>query len=156
MARPTTNLAVRFEEKISRIPEAGCWIWTGTVFISTGYGAIKAGGKLLLAHRVAWEIFNGAIPVDMKVLHTCDVKLCVNPAHLYLGTAADNIQDVLDRKGTSHYFNAAATHCIRGHPLSGPNLYMQGDMRVCRICKWLRRVPGRVELQDGKYPWLES
>lgn len=79
---------------------SGCWIWTGTKN-GSGYGTIGLGGKEEgkgFAHRVAWELFHGPIPKGMLVCHKCDVKLCVNPDHLFLGTYQDNVDDMV-RKG---------------------------------------------------------
>lgn len=73
-----------------------CWLWTaGTV---TGYGSFGFQGRMRIASRVAWEITNSEIPAGMKVLHTCDNPLCVNPKHLFLGTQLDNMRDMV-RKG---------------------------------------------------------
>lgn len=65
---------------------------------SNGYGHIKINGKMVGAHRVAWELENGSITDGLDVLHDCDVKLCVNNAHLFLGTQVDNMAD-RDAKG---------------------------------------------------------
>lgn len=102
MANPwTIPLAVRFEAKVdrSRGPRA-CHPWIASIN-GAGYGQIGLGGRgggNGLAHRVAWEIANGAIPDGLQVLHRCDNKLCVNVAHLWLGTQAENIAD-MDTKG---------------------------------------------------------
>ena len=80
--------------------ENDCHIWIGAKF-SKGYGMFRAGGKSVYAHRHAWEIQNGAIPEGMHVLHNCFNKACVNPAHLRLGTNADNLRD-WDRVGDRH------------------------------------------------------
>ena len=77
-------------------PNTGCSLWTGAT--TRGYGSVRRHGRALYAHRVAYELFVGPIPDGMHVLHHCDTPPCVNPEHLFLGTDADNIQD-MDRKG---------------------------------------------------------
>ena len=86
----------RFDSKYS-IDKAGCWIWTASRH-NTGYGAIGvAGNKVSTAHRVSWMLHRGPIPDGMWVLHKCDVRACVNPDHLYLGTVKDNARDLRER-----------------------------------------------------------
>jgi len=87
------TLLERFEEKYIPEPMSGCWLWTSTVD-KDGYGKIWGNRKLLLAHRVAYELFKGPIPDGLCVLHTCDVPACVNPDHLWLGTKTDNNADM--------------------------------------------------------------
>lgn len=87
----------RFESKIFHSP-CGCWFWTASVR-PDGYGQIMTKkGLPRKANRAAWEIYRGQIPEGLFVCHTCDNKLCVNPDHLFLGTALDNVRD-MDRKG---------------------------------------------------------
>lgn len=80
-----------------RCDENGCWIWTGTVN-GAGYGTIGLGGAELgkgFSHRVSYMVHHGDIPDGMLVCHRCDVKLCINPDHLFLGTYRDNVQDMI-------------------------------------------------------------
>ena len=69
-----------------------CWDWTSTLS-PDGYGKAKTEGTHLAAHRLSWLIRYGGIPADRIVLHKCDVRHCVNPLHLFLGTSQDNNLD---------------------------------------------------------------
>ncbi len=92
----TEDLARRFIAKVDIRGPNQCWEWTaGTV---TGYGQLRIGDKLFLAHRIAWELFRGPIPPGLWILHTCDNRPCCNPGHLWPGTDADNATD-RDAKG---------------------------------------------------------
>lgn len=85
----------RFEQNIDRT--GTCWLWRGPVNYG-GYGHVSIPGKgRHMAHRVSYLLHHGAIPNNLMVLHGCDVRLCVNPAHLYPGTAEDNGLDRLIR-----------------------------------------------------------
>lgn len=76
-------------EFVSVDPVTGCWEWNGSRNPETGYGQVNGGG----AHRFVFQLFNGDIPKGKWVLHHCDNPPCVNPHHLYVGTAADNAHD---------------------------------------------------------------
>lgn len=98
--RTRRPLEQRFWPKVDRSGGSdACWTWTASLH-TNGYGQIGSGGRgrPLLAHRVAWELFCGAIPVGMVVCHRCDNHLCCNPSHLFIGTQAENLED-MTRKG---------------------------------------------------------
>ena len=83
--------AASFWAKVNKTE--GCWLWT-SYRNEHGYGLLSFRGvKNRRAHRIAWELTNGAIPHGLQVLHRCDVRTCVRPDHLFLGTNADNLLD---------------------------------------------------------------
>lgn len=89
-----------FKDRCFPITETGCFIWMGYIQ-KNGYGQVFMNGKLNRAHRASWEIEYGAIPHSMNVLHKCDNPSCVNPAHLFLGTQADNMRDMNNKNRES-------------------------------------------------------
>lgn len=85
----------RLMEKVEFDTNGGCWLWTATA-LDTGYGAIGLiTGKTTSAHRLSYELHTGRIPAGMCVMHSCDIPLCVNPAHLKLGTRSENMRDMV-------------------------------------------------------------
>lgn len=75
-----------------------CWLWIGAKNRKGEYGQIyTVGKKRQQAHRVAYRIYHGRIPRGKKVLHTCDVPLCVRREHLYAGTSKNNTRDMISR-----------------------------------------------------------
>ena len=75
----------------------GCWIWQGAVS-SSGYGHANVDGRTVAVHRLSWELANSkAVPNGLRVLHACDVKRCINPDHLSVGTSAQNSREMVDR-----------------------------------------------------------
>jgi len=74
-----------------------CWEWPGSKD-SGEYGQARVDGRRKGTHQIAWELTNGPIPEGMMVLHRCDNPPCCNPKHLYLGTHANNMDDMVKRK----------------------------------------------------------
>ncbi|MCK5614785.1 HNH endonuclease [Candidatus Pacearchaeota archaeon] len=86
----------RFMDRVWMEPNCGCWLWTAAIS-SSGYGGFRMKGRDFSAHRVSFSLFNGPIPRKLFVLHKCDVKICVNPEHLFLGTHQDNMDDMTNK-----------------------------------------------------------
>jgi len=92
----TEKIIQRFMDKVSK-EENGCWTWTSTKH-RDGYGKFWYKGKIVQAHRVSFILFNGEISKGLYICHKCDNRVCVNPQHLYQGTAKQNYDDSVDRK----------------------------------------------------------
>jgi len=117
----------------------GCWLWQGATQ-RDGYGLFRVDGRRRVAHRIALELYTGVpIPVDKFVCHHCDNPPCVRPSHLFIGTAADNVADMV-AKGRL-VTRSIRTHCIRGHVFDEANTAFRPRKhtmkRQCRACQRL-------------------
>jgi hypothetical protein len=131
------DIASRLFGRIERLPWSGCWIWMGYIR-ETGYGEIYTakGRRPSKTHRVAWEIANQRhIPDGMFVCHSCDVPACINPAHLWIGTQKENMEDASIKGRVIGLGSTRKTHCPKGHPYDATNTYMdRNGARNCRHC----------------------
>ncbi len=93
MARPRIPLSQKIQDNSVRVPESGCWIWIGSLN-KYGYGRLTFGAKTNIgAHRASYELRHGKIPDGLFALHRCDIKCCVNPDHIFIGTQQENMSD---------------------------------------------------------------
>lgn len=112
----------------------GCWLWQGLVN-PYGYGRFWASElnktTTVGAHKVAFQITHRRLDPDEVVMHKCDVRLCVNPAHLTAGTTTDNNRDMHAKRRS---WQASTTHCPHGHAYTPENTVMREGRRYCREC----------------------
>lgn len=99
----------------------GCWLWTaGTV--RSGYGALFCGGRdgqMIRTHRFSWLLHFGPIPDGLLVCHRCDVRRCVRPDHLFLGTQAENMTDKVIKGRAGRKLNPQSVREIRDRLRAG-------------------------------------
>ncbi len=139
---PDAVFDARFWERTERCGD--CWLWTGPL-VDGRYGTTTRHRRHHLAHRYAYLLTYGPIPAGIKVCHTCDTPRCINPAHLFLGTQADNVADMIQKgradfrknksHGSAHYkakLTEAAVRAIRARAASGePRTALVAAYGVC-------------------------
>ncbi|WBB73252.1 HNH endonuclease signature motif containing protein [Micromonospora sp. WMMD1128] len=136
-------LPARFWAKVDPA-ETGCWLWTAGLV--DGYGRFMVTRQAnRAAHRVAYEGLIGPIPDGLVLDHLCRVRNCVNPAHLEPVTILENVM----RGETIVAACSAKTHCPKGHPYAGGNLYISPNgARRCQACARLARAAHRAQDPD--------
>jgi HNH endonuclease len=130
--RPHKDQAWNWQGGLDRyvVTEGGCWFWTGPSLRGYGLCNIRYGARS--SHRAMYQREIGPIPVGMHLDHLCKQTLCINPRHLEAVTPQENWR----RSNSFTARMARATHCPKGHPYSGENLYVRpdGTGRGCKAC----------------------
>ena len=139
----------RFWGYVDITGEEVCWPWIGARDRPNGYGrfSIKR-SRAILAHRFAWILSNGPIPDGLCVLHRCDNPPCVNPAHLFLGTQADNNVDCVRKgrnaKGERHGWHTKPDSFARWRGEGNPNAKLTiSAVRAIRADQRAERIIAR-------------
>ncbi len=138
----------------------GCWIWTGARDLG-GYGVIwfNATRRAYKAHRLSYEMHVGEIRAGLFICHRCDTPACVNPAHLFAGTAKDN---AIDSSHKGRRANQTITHCKRGHKYTEVTTYRRragNGQRECKTCaseghrKWVAASGGQAARNEYMRKW---
>ena len=131
-------LSARILPRLS-VTSDGCMRWMGAIN-SKGYGQValprRYGVSNVYVHRVAWINEGRSIPFGHVIDHLCNLRACANPTHMQTTTNRNNVT----RPGARTFgaANAALTHCLRGHALSGDNVSARGNWRECVACTKLR------------------
>ena len=138
-----------FMKKVNIDAASGCWLWTGATTskkVPRQYGVFWDKGRNILAHRWSYEHWVGPIPEGLVLDHIeCEVYLCVNYTHVVPTTRGLN---TLRSTTGITALNKAKTHCLKGHPLSGVNLYV--DPRGTRKCRECQRARVRDHYNRNK------
>lgn len=144
------NLQVVEPDPISRIfmkttVTDTCWLWNGSKYKS-GYGFIKHEGKITAVHRFLYQTFFGPIDKNLVCCHKCDIRNCINPAHIFIGTRDDNQKDMRD-KGRSAKGSRNGTAKLKDEDiLNIRKMYSEGMLQreIANIYKMSQPVIGKI------------
>lgn len=143
--QPEQEMA-RFWGSVEKQPSDRCWVWQGALN-SAGYGLMMWQGRVTRAHRIAYELHKGPIPIGLELDHLCRNRRCVNPAHLEAVTSLTN----WERGRSISRLNVAKTHCKNGHPFDETNTGNLNGGRRCRLCHAEReRAANSIKIRERR------
>ena len=146
MNQYSENPVERFNQRYTINEETGCWEWQGATETSGGYGYLTIDTKRIKAHRFSYKLHNGELVEGLVIMHSCDNRICVNPAHLTQDTNEANIKDMWNkgrgRPGTGTY--SLGGTCRKGHLLTEDTLMVfKNGVHKCRTCWNAKRRDNR-------------
>lgn len=122
---PTPEEYAAFASHVDQSEPGPCWAWKGQRN-RNGYGRLTWRRRQHLAHRLSWALANGRWPGDLQVMHSCDNRACVNPAHLSLGTAKENSVDAAVKGRLRRKLTPEAVRDIRASHEAGQTVWQIG------------------------------
>jgi hypothetical protein len=126
------------ERVLSRTRKNGdCWEWTG-YRDSSGYGRVRANGRIVFVHRLIYEMLVEPIPKGLVIDHLCRNAWCANPAHMEVVTNRENILRGVGMGARNHF----KTHCKHGHEFTAANTRFALDSRG-QLGRWCRACDSR-------------
>jgi hypothetical protein len=124
------NLLEEIEFRSTPEPNTGCWLWTGGMRGDQRRGDFRPVVRWNGRYETVSRILLNA-PPDLFACHRCDQSACVNPAHLFLGTASDNVRDAVRKRRLA---KLRRTLCPKGHPYDGVHRHGSSSARRCLRC----------------------
>lgn len=141
--RPKKHVTLSDRFWASVVKTSECWLWQGRPG-KKGYGSIRWNGLSMRAHRVSYILAHGSVDPGLLCCHTCDNRLCVNPKHLFLGTAKDNSDDMRS-KGRAVYLSGRASPHAK---LSDTQI---AEIRAYRAIGWtLARIASKYNMSPAQ------
>ena len=141
----------RLHACIDKHAASNCWLWTGAVG-RCKYGIRKIRGKSYLVHRLFYQMYKGEIQDGLQVDHLCNVRICMNPEHMRLVTAKENL--LARHSNTVTRFNKEKTHCHNGHEYTKENTRInKNKANGARVCKTCNQLYQRAYYKTHKYMW---
>ncbi len=161
MPRRKETLKSRFEKYVIPEPNTGCWLWTGFSG-HCGYGRINIARKSKLAHRVSYELYKQKIPDGLCALHKCDTPACVNPNHIFIGTKADNIADMVKKGRARNIIYRKGEEAFAGAKLTWKivrrirNIYKEENISQAALAKRFKISQSMVCFIITNRNWIDN
>lgn len=142
--------------KITLDPGSGCWLWEEHLD-KRGYGKVRNGAEKLFAHRASYSAFVGKIPDHLFVCHKCDTPACVRPEHLFLGTPADNMADMVAKKRSARGFKEGwYSRKANRFRIEDVRYIKSSNLRICELARYFEVSETAIDdiLRGRTWKWV--